>query len=856
VYPLPAAPTGLSTVAAGSSITLTDVTTGGYWTSGNTSIATVGTSTGIVTGVAAGTVWIYYNLTTGCTNYKSITVTGGSTVLPITGTLTACVGMTTTLFDSTSGGTWSSSNVAIATVGSSTGIVTGVSAGACVITYAVGTSFATTTVTVSPAPSAISGPSTVAAGSSITLTDAISGGMWTSSNTSIATVNPTTGVVTGVSAGTVVIYYSFGTGCTASKTVTVTGTGILLPIFGSFNTCVGSSTTLHDSTSGGTWSSSNTAIATVGATTGVVTGITAGVCTISYTVGTSVVTATFTVYAVPAAISGPSTVTAGSTIALTDATPGGTWVSGNTSIATVNATTGVVTGVSAGTVNIYYTTPGGCGASKTITVSGGILPIFGVTHACVGTTSTLHDSTSGGTWSSSNPSIATVGATTGIVTGMAAGTCIISYTVGTTTTTVAFVVNPLPAAIAGGTTVCVGASITLTDATTGGYWMSGNTSIATVGTGTGVVTGVTAGVVNIYYSLTTGCGASKTITVNPAPSAISGSGTVCVGTTMTLTDAVPGGTWTSSYVARATIGATSGVVTGVSAGTTTIVYAVGGCSTYKVITVNTAPAAITGSSSVCVGSSITLADVTTGGAWTSGTPSLATITGGGVVTGVSSGVLNIYYTVGGCSVSKTITVNAMPSAISGPSTVHTGGSPITLTDAVSGGSWFSGNTSIATVGPTTGIVTGIAAGTVNIYYSIGGCAVYKTISVLSPAPPGFDVSGSTNDQVSSFAGETEGSVAGDNTTTGVGAIVENAKVGVYPNPTSGYLNLQWEGMKTGTVAVSVTDIVGREVFRTDLAITAAAGQTQMNLSNLKDGIYMISIKTANNVVTNRLIVQH
>ena len=53
----------------------------------------------------------------------------------ITGTLTACVGSTTTLTGASSGGTWTSGATGIATVGSSSGIVTGVSAGTAPITY-------------------------------------------------------------------------------------------------------------------------------------------------------------------------------------------------------------------------------------------------------------------------------------------------------------------------------------------------------------------------------------------------------------------------------------------------------------------------------------------------------------------------------------------------------------------------------------------------------------------------------------------------------------------------------------------------------------------------------------------------
>ncbi len=862
VNPLPSAPTGPTTVAAGSMITLSDATGGGTWYSGNTSIATVGAGTGIVTGVSAGSVWIYYSLTTGCANHIAITVTGGSSILPISGTLLACVGTTTALHDSTSGGTWSSSNTAIATVGISTGLVTGIAAGTCTITYTVGTSYVTASVTVSAAPAPISGPTTVAAGSAITLTDATAGGTWTSSNTSIATAGATSGIITGVASGVVNIYYTLPGGCSATYTITVTGSGTLSPLSGTFSVCVGSSTTLHDSASGGIYSSSNTLIATVTSTTGVVTGLSAGTCTITYTLGTSYVTHSFTVYPVPSAISGPTTVTTGSSITLTDATSGGTWVSGNTSIATVSSG-GVVTGVSGGIVNIYYTTSGGCAVYYTVTVSGTLSGIGGTTHTCIGSSTTLTDSASGGTWSSSNPAIATVGASTGIVSGIAAGTCTISYTYGTSVVTVSFTVYTAPAPIAGSSTMCIGSSIALSDATAGGTWSSSSTYTATVGTATGVVTGVHAGAVAIYYILGTGCGVEKTVTVYATPAPISGSSTVCIGTTITLSDTTSGGTWMSVYTAYATVGSTTGIVTGVSVGSTAITYSIGGCSVSKTVTVTSAPAAITGPSTVCAGATITLSDATPGGAWSSGTPSHATVSSGGVVTGVSAGVVDIYYAVGGCSAYHTVTVNPEPSAITGSSTVHTSGPSVALSDGVGGGSWFSGNPSLATVGATSGIVNGVSAGTVNIYYSIGGCAVYKTMTVISPAPPAPggstpSVNAETEIDPSAVAQLSNVDLPASKTTApgGVKGLTANNTVKLYPNPTSGVLNIQWENQATGNAEVIVSDIIGHEVYNTIISLGSESGSTSVDLSNLKAGIYILSVKSEANTFTSRLIIQH
>jgi uncharacterized protein YjdB len=276
-------------------------------------------------------------------------------------------------------------------------------------------------------------------------------------------------------------------------------------------------------------------------------------------------------------------------VTLSDATSGGTWTSGNTSVATVSAT-GVVTGVSAGTSSITYAVGTGCSVTTVVTINAGPSAISGTASVCLGSTTALTDG-GGGTWTSSNTAAATVGSGTGIVTGVSApSTATITYTLSTgcyTTTVVA--VNMLPSSITGTATVCPGLTTTLSDATGGGAWSSSDTTIATVGTGTGVVTGVAGGTVTISYTLGTSCAATKVVTVNSSPSAISGTTTLCGGTTTTLTDAVAGGTWSTSNAAVASIGSSSGFLTAVSNGTAIISYTASCGFTTTTVTVGGAP---------------------------------------------------------------------------------------------------------------------------------------------------------------------------------------------------------------------------------------------------------------------------
>src|SRR4051794_28210035 len=97
--------------------------------------------------------------------------------------------------------------------------------------------------------------------------------------------------------------------------------------------------------------------------------------------------------------------------------------------------------------------------------------------------------------------------------------------------------------------------------------------------------------------------------------AITGPANFCVGTTATYSDATPGGVWSSSNPAVAVIGSASGVATATVTGVVVFSYTTGtGSATYSV-TVDPVPSGITGSSSLCVGSSRTLSSSPVGGTW-------------------------------------------------------------------------------------------------------------------------------------------------------------------------------------------------------------------------------------------------
>ncbi len=588
---------GATSECAGTTVTLSDNTSGGTWSStGDVSVVETGTNSATVTaGGTSGTGSVTYTLADGCyATYPNTVLALPSAIISSGG---VCVGGTTMLSDATPVAfSWTSSNTSVATVVIS-GVVTGVSAGTSTITYKINTGCTTTTViTVNAAPTAITGNIPVCAGLTNTLSDAISGGVWTSGTTGIATVGSGNGIVTGVAAGTAKITYTTPGACAVNATVTVNG---ILPVAGGASVPVGAFITLSDITSGGRWSSGNTGVASVGSSTGIVSGVSIGAAAITYTLSSGCVSST-TVNVIAA-----SPITYGTyngcqrdTAMLSNSTAGGSWTSSNNTIAVVpNPAIGevITSSVNVGTVTITYTYSG-WNTTTVLTVNATPKPIHGATSMCAGTVVSLSDTTSGGVWASNNTNATIAGAGSTIsVTGSATGSSIITFTAGNGCyTTYPILINKNPSPILGNLTVCQGLTTALSDTSnTSVSWTSSNTLIATVGA-SGVVTGAATGMAMITYKILPGnCITTQTITVNPVPvvNAITGPASIAEGAPQTLTETTPAGIWSSSNTAKIALSGSTGLTVTATAlalsGSSVISYAVtsGGCTTTKTLTI-------------------------------------------------------------------------------------------------------------------------------------------------------------------------------------------------------------------------------------------------------------------------------
>jgi len=312
--------------------------------------------------------------------------------------------------------------------------------------------------------------------------------------------------------------------------------------------------------------------------------------------------------------------------------------------------------------------------------------------------------------------------------------------------------------------------------------------------------------------------------VAPAPAAITGTLSMCVSGTTTLTTTVSSGYWVSGNPSVATVSGT-GVVTGLAAGTARIYYSTSTELGIAIVTVNAMPAAITGAGTVCVGASTTLASATAGGTWATSTSTVATVSSSGSVAGVAAGTAVITYSMGGsCYVTKGMTVNPMPDAgtITGTDNVCMGNAT-TLSNAATGGTWSSSNTSVATVSAT-GVVSGVAAGTTTISYSVtNSCGTnHATYPFTVNSCP-----------------------------SSVGELQRGVLLSVHPNPTSGVIDVFCSSVNDEKVELIITDITGQKVKTANIS---ANSHMLMEL-NLAPGIYLLSGSTSRERFTSRLVVE-
>ena len=388
------------------------------------------------------------------------------------------------------------------------------------------------------------------------------------------------------------------------------------------------------------------------------------------------------------------------------------WSTSDESVASVS-TGGVVTGGKVGDATITATAEGvrataaihvGVGSAKTVTITpGSIGLVAGKTQQLA---ASLEDdagnalAAQGITWSTSNSGIATI-SSTGLVTGVHAGSATITAAAGGSTGSATVVVSagaiktititPTSLSLVAGSTRQLAVSLldvagnTLTGQAVS--WSSSNSSVATVSSsglvsathaGNATITAA-AGGASVSASLTVTAGSISTISLTP------GSASLVAGGTQQLTAKLMDGsgntitgqavTWSTSNAGVATV-SSAGLATAVKTGTATITASASGKSATATIAVaagavnsiSITPASGAVQQGKTLQLSATFFDVSgntvtgTSVTWTSASPSVAAVSGTGIVTGVAVGSTSITVASNGKSKSAAITVIALPKA--------------------------------------------------------------------------------------------------------------------------------------------------------------------------------------------------
>lgn len=588
----------LSALGVYSNGTSQDVTSQVTWNTQNAAAATVNSS-GLVSGVGAGSATITATIgsTTGST-VATITAAQLQSILVAPAAASIATGQTQAFsangifsdgsqIDITNSVTWSSSATNFATVDAA-GLATGVSSGTAMISASSGSVTSATPAVLTVTPAVLTEIDIAPDGQFIPVggqlqllltgtfsdnsTQTLSNATWSSSDASFATVDPNTGIVTGVANSNnnpITITATYG-GFTNTTTVFITSAVPeslqLTPATASIASgttqqfsanVIYSDGSIQPVTAGLSWLSSSSTVAGVDLN-GLATGLAPGQATITATYQTLTATASLTV--TPAVLTNivvtPVTTVVGikgnvqytatgvfSDNSTQDLTSQAVWISSNANFALISAG-GLASGVSAGTTTITASFDGVTG-SATLTVTTAVLQSIAITpanpivppHSRIQLTAigTFSDGTqevlSGVSWHTTSARYAMVNGNGLLRTKKATNQAVRVYaslsgitgSTGVTITSMTvqtLAVNPTAPTIAEGTTQqfsLIGTfsdGVTTVDLTASARWQTSNFLYAVVNR-QGLATGVAAGSATITATYS-GSSANATLTVSNA----------------------------------------------------------------------------------------------------------------------------------------------------------------------------------------------------------------------------------------------------------------------------------------------------------------------------------------------------
>ncbi|HYG50970.1 MAG TPA: T9SS type A sorting domain-containing protein, partial [Flavobacteriales bacterium] len=354
------------------------------------------------------------------------------------------------------------------------------------------------------------------------------------------------------------------------------------------------------------------------------------------------------------------------------------------------------------------------------------------------------------------------------------------------------------------------------------------------------ITNSSAGTAGYYYAYydweitTPNCSTTRTMvtgTVNTASDAtITSTGPFCSAdgpTGLTAVDA--GGTWSGTGITDSTLGIFD---PSIGAGTYSITYTItgtcGDVGTTEIVVTDAFDATITPETVCTGGGTVNLTSIDGGGTWT-GTGITNTTTGEFDPSVSGTGTFDVVYTIAGaCGDTDTaaITVEATLNPTIAPvsSGICNDDAAFTMSGADPGGTWSA--TCGACINVTTGSFdpTAAGAGTWIVTYTIPGpCGSFDTQPVTVQ------------------------------NCTDVGEVHAEFGFSIHPNPASSNVTIAISNAQTSTVAVTITNGIGQNVWT---AKEAPAKNINVNIENLSRGVYFVKVNAGDKILTKKLVINN